>query len=64
MSDIHANKLKELIVKAIEDHELSRAEHEEILNLALEDGHIDNHEQALLVQLQEMIANKTIRLVK
>jgi len=59
-----AQRLKELILKAIEDHVLTQSEYEEILHLASEDGIIDNHEQALLRQLQEMIANKTIKLAK
>jgi hypothetical protein len=59
-----AHKLREMIEKAIEDHKLTRSEYDEILHLALEDGHIDLHEQALLQQLQEMIANKSVSLSK
>jgi len=59
-----AHRLKELIIKAINDHELTQSEYEEIIHLATEDGIIDTHERALLSQLHEMIANKTIKLVK
>jgi tellurite resistance protein len=58
-----AGRLKLMIEKAIEDHRISRSEMESILAIAEEDGHIDRHEQALLDQLQEMIENKTVRIV-
>jgi hypothetical protein len=58
----HAEKLKTMISKAIDDHVLTRDEYDLILHLASEDGHIDRYEQALLEQLQEMIENKTIKL--
>ena len=59
----NAIKLHKLISKAIDDHKLTRDEYDMILHLASEDGHIDKHEQALLEQLQEMIENKTVKLV-
>jgi len=52
-----------MIEKAIDDHKITRAEMDTILNIASEDGHIDPHEQALLNQLQEMIENKTVKFV-
>jgi hypothetical protein len=58
-----AEKLHAMIVKAIEDHVLTRHEYDEILHLATEDSIIDRQEQALLEQLQEMIGSKSIRLV-
>ncbi len=58
-----AEQLHALIVKAIEDHILTRDEYDEILELATEDGMIDPQEQALLDQLQEMIDNKTVKVV-
>lgn len=58
-----ARKLSDLINKALEDHELSNSEYEEIMHIAHEDGIIDPEERALLRQLQEMIANKTIQRV-
>jgi tellurite resistance protein len=62
-SSISAEKLVEAINRAIEDHELSNSAYEEILNIANEDGVIDPEERALLAQLQEMIADKTVRRV-
>jgi transcriptional regulator CtsR len=59
----HADRLRKLIEKAIDDHQISRAEYDDILNMALEDGVIDSQEQALLDQLQEMIANKSIKII-
>lgn len=58
------NKLKEMIVKAMDDHIITRDEYDRILNIASEDGIIDNQEKALLNQLQEMIENKTVRFGK
>jgi hypothetical protein len=58
-----AQKLVEAINRAIEVHELSNSEYEEILNIANEDGVIDPEERVLLAQLQEMIADKTVRRV-
>lgn len=58
-----AGRLRQMIEKAIDDHKITRAEMDKILNIATEDGHIDPQEQALLNQLQEMIENKTVRYV-
>jgi len=58
-----AKKLRQVIEKAIEDHKLSKAEYENIIHLATDDSHIDRQELALLKELQEMIENKTIRIV-
>ncbi len=58
-----AERLKKVIAKAIEDHHITRSEMDTILFIASEDGHIDRHEQALLDQLQEMIENKTVKII-
>jgi hypothetical protein len=58
-----ARRLKELIIKAIDDHKITRDEMDAILAIATEDSHIDPHEQALLNQLQEMIENKVVKIV-
>jgi hypothetical protein len=59
-----AGRLKKMIEKAIEDHQITREEYDNILHIATEDGHIDRHEHILLEQLQEMIENKMVKLVK
>lgn len=56
-------ELSELIKKAIDDLELTTTEYETILREAGKDKHIDAHEKQLLSQLQEMIANGTIKRV-
>ncbi len=56
-------QLSDLIKKAIDDCELTQTEHEEILVLASADGVVDSQEQALLGQLQELIANGTVKKV-
>ena len=58
-----ANKLRKIIEKAIEDHKISKAEYDKIIHQVTDDGHIDQHEKALLRELQNMIADKTVRLV-
>jgi ATP-dependent protease Clp ATPase subunit len=58
-----AKNLRVIIEKAMEDHKISKAEYDNIIHIATEDGNIDRQEQALLSQLQEMINDKTVRLV-
>ena len=58
-----AHRLKELINKAMEDHQISRDEYDHIIHLVMEDGHIDPQERALLAELQDMIENRMVRLV-
>lgn len=57
-------RLRQVIIKAIEDHIITPEEYDEIINIAMEDGHIDNQERALLAELQQMIENKEIRFSK
>jgi hypothetical protein len=58
-----ARKLADMIDTAIADHVITTTEYEEILHVANEDGIIDPEERALLGQLQEMIADKTVKRV-
>ena len=58
-----AGKLKYMIVKAIDDHKLTREDYDMIIHLAIEDGVIDRQEQILLEQLQDMIENKSVKFV-
>ncbi len=53
-------KLAEVIKKAIDDSVITMAEYEEITSVASEGGILDNHEKALLRELNHMIADKTI----
>ena len=59
----NAQTLRKMIEKAIEDHTITREEYESIIHLALEDAHIDSHERALIRELQDMIDDKSVRLV-
>ena len=52
-----------LIKKALDDHELTMTEYQEILAQAGEDGVIDADEQRLLKQLNAMIADGTVKRV-
>jgi hypothetical protein len=58
-----AKNLRAVIEKAIEDQRITKSEYDMIIHQATEDGHIDSQEQALLSEFQEMIADKTIKLV-
>jgi hypothetical protein len=60
----NSNRLREMIEKAIEDHVITRQEYDRIIHLALEDGHIDPIEKALLSELQQMIEDKMVRFGK
>lgn len=56
--------LRNMIEQAIEDHIITREEYDKIIYIATEDGFIDNHEKALLRQLQQMIEDKSVRFGK
>ncbi|OPL17030.1 MAG: hypothetical protein AVO38_06315 [delta proteobacterium ML8_D] len=56
-------KLAEMIKKAIRDSELTVSEHNKILAIADGDLMIDSKEQNLLKELQNLIANGTIKRV-
>jgi hypothetical protein len=55
-------KLADVIKKAIEDSMITITEYEEIMSVASEDGILDNREKALLRELNDMIANRTLSL--
>lgn len=55
-------KLADVIKKAIEDSVITMAEYEEIMSVASKDGVVDAHERALLRELNDMIANRTLML--
>lgn len=57
-------KLGEIIKKAIEDCELTHSEHQQIIAIAHSDHVIDDQERQLLAQLQQMIANGTVKKVR
>lgn len=59
-----AERLADMIKKAIADCEISTSEYDEIMKIANEDQHIDNQEQRLLSQLQSLVANGTVKRVK
>jgi hypothetical protein len=52
-----------MIKKAMEDGRLTTKEHNQIMAIADEDGILDNQEKRLLAELQEMLANGTIKRV-
>ncbi|PLX84063.1 MAG: hypothetical protein C0614_05325 [Desulfuromonas sp.] len=56
-----SDKLREMINKAIEDGLVTNKEYNQILAQAAADGREDFEERALLANLQEMIANGTVK---
>ncbi len=54
-------ELKEVIEKAMKDHVITNSEYVEIMKVASNDGIVDDHEQRLLSQLQELLANGTLK---
>jgi uncharacterized membrane protein YebE (DUF533 family) len=58
-----ANRVRAMIEKAIEDHQITRAEYEMIIHHVLEDAQVDSQERALIRELQDMIDNKDVKLV-
>ena len=57
-------RLEDIIKKAIADCELTHSEHQEIVTIAHSDYVIDTRERELLVKLQELVADGTVRKVK
>jgi len=63
MLSSEAAKLKLMIDKAIEDHQITTTEYEKILALANADMHIDPQERQLLAQLQELMSDGSVKRV-
>lgn len=57
-------RLSELIKKAIDDCEVTNSEYDQIMAQADRDLVVDAEERSLLQQLQEMIANGTVKRVR
>ena len=57
-------RLRKIINKAIEDHIITPEEYDEIIEISMEDGHVDAQERALLSELQQMIAHKEVKFAK
>ncbi len=58
-----AKRVRAMIEKAIEDHQITRAEYEMIIHYVLEDAQVDPQERVLIRELQDMIDNKEVKLV-
>ncbi len=56
-------KLEEVIKKAIDDHIIKNSEYEEIIELIHEDGVVEAHERVLMQELNDLIADKTVKRV-
>lgn len=59
-----ATNLKELIKHAINDLEITPSEYQQIMDAAMDDGHLDKEEKSMLSQFHGMISNGTIKRVK
>jgi len=58
-----AIRMHELISEAIDKHEITIEEYDNIISISLEDNVIDAHESAMLTQLQDLIEDKTIKII-
>jgi len=56
-------KLEEVIKKAIDDHIIKNSEYEEIIELIHADGVVDAHERVLMQELNDLIADKSVKRV-
>lgn len=63
MISSHADRLKAMIDKAIEDHQITTTEYEKILMLANADMKIDPQERQLLAQLQDLLTSGAVKRV-
>jgi hypothetical protein len=63
MLSSEAVRLKAMIDKAIEDHQITTTEYEKILALANADMKIDPQERQLLAQLQELLTSGAVKRV-
>lgn len=63
MLSTEAAKLKAMIEKAIEDHQITTTEYDKILALANADMKIDPQERQLLAMLHEFIENGMVKRV-
>jgi hypothetical protein len=63
MISSHADRLKAMIDKAIEDHRITTTEYEKILMLANADMKIDPQERQLLSQLQDLLTSGAVKRV-
>ena len=56
-------RLRKMILKAIDDAVITRDEYDQIMEIAWEDGHLDNQEKALLSELQNLVEEKMVKIV-
>ncbi|HOJ52316.1 MAG TPA: hypothetical protein PLT64_07695 [Syntrophales bacterium] len=63
MLSSEAEKVKKLIEKAIEDHEITQTEYEKILAAVNADMVVDAQEKMLLAQLNELIETGVVKRV-
>lgn len=54
-------QLEDIIKKAIDDHVIKNSEYAEIIELVHADGRVDAHERVLMQELNDLIADKTVK---
>ena len=59
-----AVEINGIIKRAIDRHEITTDEYEQILSIADRDGHMDQHERSAIAHLRDLISNKDIRIVR
>lgn len=58
-----STKMRAIVDRAMAEHTITREEYDSLLNIAAEDGKIDNHERILLSHINEEIQEKHIKIV-
>lgn len=59
-----AVEINEIIKRAIDRHEITTDEYEQILSIADRDGYMDQHERSAIAHLRDLISNKDIKIVR
>lgn len=59
-----SKKMRHIIEKAIESHEITRDDYDMVIHLATEDNTIDPHEKILLKHLQELLDSRDVKFKK
>ena len=58
-----SQKMRKILDRAIQEHEITRDDYDRFLTIASADGHFDTQERVLLANLNDLIYDRTIKIV-
>lgn len=58
-----SQKMRKILVRAIQEHEITRDDYDRFLTITSADGHFDTQERVLLGNLNDLIYDRTIKIV-